>query len=253
MGNILAKGQYQSLDGNRIVDTVKGLLKRVCESFPDANLHVVCGDLVSLAKNVNSRSEHFGRRVYWLHGVAYIPTILCLLGVGVVAIVHRGDFRSVDLRQITRLDSMLPLLDAGTNVAIVVGALLLFLLTIETRWKRSKALAVIHEIRSIAHIIDMHHLTKDLGSVLAKMDSTSDPSHTTIKNPNDLNCYLDYCSEMLALTGKMAALCIQHFNDPVVLAAVTEIETMTTGLSNKIWQKKMVLYQASWEGDDSLH
>ena len=47
---------------------------------------------------------------------------------------------------------------------------------------------------------------------------------------------------MLSLTGKVAALYVQHFDDPVALAAVNEVESLTTGLSRKIWQKLMILY-----------
>jgi len=57
----------------------------------------------------------------------------------------------------------------------------------------------------------------------------------------ELGRYLDYCSEMLSLTGKVAALYVQHFDDRVALQAVNEIEDLTTGLSSKIWQKLMIL------------
>ena len=46
---------------------------------------------------------------------------------------------------------------------------------------------------------------------------------------------------MLALTGKLAALYVQQFSDGVTLAAVREVEDLTTGLSHKIWQKLMIL------------
>jgi hypothetical protein len=57
--------------------------------------------------------------------------------------------------------------------------------------------------------------------------------------------YLDYCSEMLSLTGKLAALYMQNMRDPVIIDAVTEIEELTTNLSRKIWQKIMILQQPS--------
>jgi hypothetical protein len=56
-----------------------------------------------------------------------------------------------------------------------------------------------------------------------------------------LGRYLDYCSEMLSLVGKLAALYVQKFDDPVALAAVNEVEDLTTGLSRKIWQKIMII------------
>ena len=40
--------------------------------------------------------------------------------------------------------------------------------------------------------------------------------------------YLDYCSEMLSLTSKVAALYAQAFPDPVVTDAVSDIERITS-------------------------
>lgn len=57
----------------------------------------------------------------------------------------------------------------------------------------------------------------------------------------DLARYLDHCSDMLALIGKLAALYAERMRDEVVIEAVTEIETLTSDLSRKIWQKMMVL------------
>ena len=64
-------------------------------------------------------------------------------------------------------------------------------------------------------------------------------------SPGELGRYLDYCSELLSLASKVAALYMERLNDPVVLAAVNEIETLAGGLSNKIWQKITLLGQRS--------
>jgi hypothetical protein len=53
--------------------------------------------------------------------------------------------------------------------------------------------------------------------------------------------YLDYCSELLSLTSKLAALYVQHLPDPQVQASVNEVVSLTTGLSSKIWQKIVIL------------
>jgi hypothetical protein len=58
----------------------------------------------------------------------------------------------------------------------------------------------------------------------------------------ELSRYLDYCSEALSLAGKVAALYLKGFDDPVALQAVNEVEDLTTGLSRKIWQKLTILY-----------
>lgn len=48
-------------------------------------------------------------------------------------------------------------------------------------------------------------------------------------------------SETLAVIGKIAAVYAQTSDDAAALAAVDEIEDLTTGLSRKIWQKLMIL------------
>ena len=66
----------------------------------------------------------------------------------------------------------------------------------------------------------------------------------------ELNRYLDYCSELLSLTSKLAALYVQDFNDPVVLSAVSEVETLCGGLAGKIWQKITMLEPGRLPGSD---
>ena len=61
----------------------------------------------------------------------------------------------------------------------------------------------------------------------------------------ELGRYLDYCSELLSVTGKVAALFMQHVGDSVVLQSVNEIEDLTSGLSRKIWQKITLLRGSS--------
>jgi hypothetical protein len=62
-----------------------------------------------------------------------------------------------------------------------------------------------------------------------------------ISDPFLLGRYLDYCSELLALIAKIGALYAESLDDPAAVAAVDEIEDLTNGLSNKIWQKLIVL------------
>ena len=82
-----------------------------------------------------------------------------------------------------------------------------FLLTIETRVKRRRALALIHELRSLAHIVDMHQLTKD-PERLRMRDPTAEgmPDRPKLTTGAELAKYLDFCSELLSLTNKVAAL-----------------------------------------------
>jgi hypothetical protein len=122
-----------------------------------------------------------------------------------------------------------------------------FLLSIERRLKRRRALAVIHQLRSLAHVVDMHQLTKDPEQLISAEPSTPSSPERSMTSAQ-LGRYLDYCSELLSVSSKLAALLVQYFNDEFVLASVDEIEGLTTGLQGKIWQKIRML-----ERPQSLH
>ena len=63
-----------------------------------------------------------------------------------------------------------------------------------------------------------------------------------------LRRYLDYCSEMLSLIGKIGVLYVQDYPDTEAVGAVNDIETLTTGLARKIWQKIMILHEGTEKG-----
>ena len=94
----------------------------------------------------------------------------------------------------------------------------------------------------------MHQLTKDPHRIVNKkiFDSTT-LSPKLEMTSFQLRRYLDYCSEMLSLTGKIAAVYVQEFDDGVALASVSELETLTTGLSSKIWQKIAIVHAVGEE------
>jgi len=135
-------------------------------------------------------------------------------------------------------------IDAGINDIVFIGIAIFFLVTLEGRMKRRRALKAIHELRALAHIIDMHQLTKDPEVILSGGPATKS-SPKRAMTTFEMSRYLDYSSEMLSLIGKVAALYAQRFNDPVALSAVDEIEDLTNGLSRKIWQKIMLVNQSS--------
>ena len=155
---------------------------------------------------------------------------------GTVSRLHvAGDeFRLLDFTQ---------LLESGINDLVLTGAAIWFLLSLETRIKRHRALAAIHEMRAIAHVIDMHQLTKAPETVLGQApaaDAAGGPARRALSSA-DLALYLDYCSELLSLTGKVAVLYVQDFDDGAARDGVNDVEELTNGLSRKIWQKMTVV------------
>ena len=139
----------------------------------------------------------------------------------------------------SRASEYLMAVEAGSNILVMATVLAVFLIGLERLLKRRQALAAINDLRAIAHVIDMHQLTKDPAiDATAYTPTVSSPQR--VMSPGDLIRYLNYCSEMLALVGKLAAIYIQKFDDAVTLEAANDIENLTTQLSRKIWQKIMI-------------
>lgn len=228
---------YRSLDSEKIVVTVEQLCRRVEERFPASGLGKVCLELLSIARESQERAAWIAKPQRALRvGVAVLIAVII---VSMAFILHglklpTGGFDAAGLIQVS---------EAGLNILIVVGAAILFLITVETRIKRARAIKAIHELRALAHVIDMHQLTKDPDRVLVRGKKTPSSPKQNL-TAFELTRYFDYCSEMLSITGKIAALYVQEFNDPVVLSAAEDVETLTVGLSRKIWQKIMMLNSA---------
>ena len=227
---------YRRLDGTHIVETLRRLEHRIGERFPDSGLSRVCADLLAAAMESMTRLALLRRPNLALR-VGSWALIGAIAFMVLEALVH--------LPLAPRWEEFATFLQTSQAIQNVVflGLAVLFLANVETRIRRRRTLAAIHELRSIAHIVDMHQLTKDPDQVVADGSATpSSPERTMTRF--ELSRYLDYCAELLALTSKVAALYVQDFQDPVVLEAVNDVETLTTGLSSKIWQKIMILDRA---------
>jgi hypothetical protein len=225
---------HQTLDPDKISETIEILSRRIHDRFPDSGLYQLCLRLHEISRAAKQNSTRNSKPILWLRvGIALL--ILLIIGGVVVA------FRSFgELEMEFGFNELIQTLEAGINDIVFIGIAIFFLTTVENRIKRNRALSSLHELRSIAHIIDMHQLTKDPDQLLMKNANTASSPQRTM-DVFLMNRYLDYCTELLSLTGKVGALYVQHFNDEVALASVNEIESLTTGLSQKIWQKIMIL------------
>lgn len=229
-----------------ITETVSALQNRINDRFPDSGLSRLCGHLVHVAETAANRSSGIGRGVPWIRVCGYG---LAVLLIGSIAGTIWTVAHSVRISEgPTSWTEIVGMLDGGANVLLILCAGLYFLISMEIRIKRRRALAAVHELRSISHVVDMHQLTKDPERMLSSYQSTSN-SPTASMTPFELNRYLDYCSEMLSLIGKLAALYVQEFDDPLAVEAVSDLEQLTTSLSRKIWQKIVLLNQISESGE----
>jgi hypothetical protein len=223
---------------DQIIATVATLRRRIEERFPGSGLSRLCGQLLIVSQRAAERADSIGRPIRSIQAVGYVLSFclsVILLGLGYFVVTEFDFSKHGVLDWITGLES-------GLNDIIFIAIAIVFLISLERRIKRRRALAAVHELRSIAHIIDMHQLVKNPEGSIRQWSSTKNSPKRTM-TPFEMNRYLDYCSEMLSLTGKIAALYVQHFDDSDAVAAVSEVEQLTTGLSRKIWQKIMILEQ----------
>jgi len=226
---------YRSLDASRIVTTAEQLRSRIAERFPGSGLSRVAEELLSEARQAAETARWLAAPLWPVRLVSGITIFLLFAGAGATLLALN---RKVEL--FSSVSDFLQGVDAAVDEIILIGVACYFLAGWESRRKRARALRAIHVLRSMAHIIDMHQLTKDPERLSASgLDTPSSPQRRM--TPFELTRYLDYCSEMLAILSKIAALYVQDFNDPITLAAVDEVQDLTGGLSQKIWQKIMIL------------
>ena len=131
-------------------------------------------------------------------------------------------------------------IESAINELIFLSLAILFFATLENRLKRKAALSSLHRLRSLAHVVDMHQLTKDPAYLLTTHRPTAASPERSM-TAYELTRYLDYCSELLAIISKLAALHVQNLQDPQVLTTVNDVENLAQGLAGKIWQKIMIL------------
>ena len=226
---------YVELQLDRIQETLAGLDRRVGERFPKSGLCLVSRELVQVANDCGPTVERLRRPMVKLRVGAGIG-IAAVFGL-IAAMWIVGDRVSM---RVNNISDWLQGTEALLSEVVLVGLAILFLTSLESRFKRRVALASLHRLRSVVHIIDMHQLTKDPEPLLTpRMSTQSSPERSFTRF--ELVRYLDYCSEMLSLTSKLAALHVQYLRDPVILNAVNDIETLAAHLSGKIWQKIMIL------------
>ena len=227
---------YRALEPDKIVATLDKLKERIEARFPGSGLGRVADELRMVARATTDQVAKLSKPYLWLRalsGAAIIAGLGAQLWIFHALRPQAAQFSIVDLAQG---------LEAAVNLLALVGAAVWFLVTIEVRIKRASTLTALHELRSLAHVIDMHQLTKDPTMVLAAQHKTA-ASPERGMSEFELARYLDYCAEMLALTGKLAALYAGHTGDNVVIDAVNEIENLTANLGRKIWQKIMIISQ----------
>ncbi len=222
------------LNSKKIIQTLGLLETRIEERFPNSSLRRLCGDLRKIAKDSDNTIAKIQSSNIMCRFFVYL-FILAVLGFSVMVL------SGLELSEpgINTVTGLLPILDAVFNIVFLIGGAVVFLVSIENRTKRKKVIQAVNTLRCMAHVIDSHQLTKDPCYINQKVIRTTHSSPERNMDSFTLGRYLDYCSEMLSLTSKVAFLYVQDYHDPVATKAVNDLEDLTNGLSRKIWQKIM--------------
>ena len=226
---VKARVRNDILESDKIILTIEKLYLRIQDRFPDSGLLGVAHSLLEIAQE-SDRIIRWIEKPNYFFRIISILIIISLVG-GLALAMSRFGFKEDFV-----FSDFVTLTEAAINEIILLGAGIIFIVTYEIRQKRKRVIAALNQLRSIAHVIDAHQLTKDPDAFSQGSQATAH-SPERVFTPFQLSRYLDYCSEMLALTSKVAFLYVQKFNDPVAESAVNDLENLTLGLSSKIWQK----------------
>jgi hypothetical protein len=221
---------YQRLRAQPVKATVDRLQARITARFPDRNLRLIAGELSSAVDELLIRPQ---TRWYGLLRIASrvgMALIGLLLVVGVVLLFNQPT------PQASNAWNWITIAESSINDVVFAGVAIYFLWQLPDRVQRNHDLRALHRLRSLAHVIDMHQLTKDPERYAPAFQKTAQSVQVTL-SPIEMANYLDYCSELLSLVSKTAAVYAERSTDPAVLATISDIENLTNGMGRKIWQK----------------
>lgn len=235
---------YTELKSDKILFTLDRLYHRIVERFPDSGLSHVCVEFKTLATESELLATSYAKPMKWLR-IGIFITIALLVTLLIMAIIfsYNATSTSDNLISLSRPTVFFQTIESIVNDLIFFSLAIYFLLSLEIRIKRRKTLKAMHKLRSLAHVIDMHQLTKDPVVITNPQPTESSPNRSM--TPFELIRYLDYCSEMLSIISKIGALFSQNISDEVIHEQVNDLNNLTQGLSAKIWQKIMIMEEGA--------
>lgn len=233
---------YRALDPKRILLTAKKTREQIAELFPGSGLEGVAKELVEVAHETRAQTHLISKPLWGLRiGIGLLVLMVVCLPCVALGVIELTETKP-------QLWDFLEATDAGIHILLVLAGGILFLVATERRIQRKRAMSSLNELRSLAHIIDMHQMSKD---PITRQTETTDPEvlrGRTVHTPVQLGQYLDFSADMLSIVGKLAALYPQNLDDRDVLVAVNEIESLSTSTARKVWQKLMILNQVMLSG-----
>jgi hypothetical protein len=230
----VAESLHEPLEAPAVRETVEELYGRIEARFPKRGLLDVCGDLILLVDEVQVAAGVGHRQIRIARMISRVAMAMVLAITAVALVLAAHDV--IWGKDVDNFIDGLGVAETAISDLVYAAIAIFFLWSFPERLQRSKLLNLLHQLRSTAHVIDMHQLTKDPEQLKPSFVPTAKSTKLGMTR-DQVERYLDYCSELLSLVGKTAALCAEESRDSVILETVSTIETLTVGLSRKIWQK----------------
>ena len=141
-----------------LVATSRRLERRIEERFGACGLLRVCGELSTLASHAGEACERIRRPDILMRAVsALVIAALVILAGGAawIALDGAAEADAWTWRDIPTVG------EAAANELLLLGAAIWFFMSLEGKRKRSAVLRSLTSLRTLAHLIDVHQLTKN--------------------------------------------------------------------------------------------
>src|SRR3954451_1988699 len=137
----------RTLREDKLVETAERLGQRIADRFPCSGLSQVGQEIVQIIREAMARAERIRRPDVRLRAGLGLVLGLALLALGLTWVQQSPEERQSAL---TRVQGVF---DVTKGLTVYLGAGAVFLITLEVRLKRWRALRAIHELRAMAHLI----------------------------------------------------------------------------------------------------
>jgi hypothetical protein len=146
------------LAAGHVGTTVAHLERRIFARFGERGLTKAARDLGQLVVLVQSRADQSRER---LRRTTLAARAVGILIVAATLVALAFSLRSVVVDGLARTADWVPFVESVINDLVFAAIAVVFLWAFPERLERRTLLRLLHRLRSLAHVIDMHQLSKD--------------------------------------------------------------------------------------------
>ncbi len=219
----IPQGRHR-LDPARIFETAENLARDISEKLPGSSLAGLAVELTHIAHATVERTQQARRPIYAIRLLSFLAISTSLLGLWYLLdhIHARWEFGTIA--------EVFDATDAGFNLLVLLAGALWFLITIENRIKRKKALEFIEELREFIHVIDVTQL------FYTPLVYNPDPTAARTSVTFDYTYFL-FCTQILAVISNLAPLYTRGAAGDSILRAASDVEMLANAITVKLLSK----------------